>query len=83
MSFLCGSCRMLYMDKIIAWVGTGTSVVGSFVVALHLFTVGYMLFLIGSASWLYVGARKRDNALITLNLAFLCANLIGLYNALV
>ena len=69
------------MLKITEWLGTLTSVAGSFAVALHLFMPGYVLFLIGAGSWLYAGFITRNKPLITLNLAFLTANVIGLYNA--
>lgn len=66
----------------IAWIGTLASILGSFMVATHIFIVGYMLFLLGSVCWLYVGFQKRDNALMLLNGVFFVANIVGLYNAL-
>ena len=71
------------MIKALSWIGTAASIVGSFVVASKLFTIGYCLFLIGSVSWLIVGATRKDGALIALNGAFLVANMLGLYNAVV
>ena len=68
--------------KTIAWFGTVTSILGSFTVALHFMLAGYVLFLAGSISWLYVGIIRRDNSLMVLNGFFLTANLIGLYNAI-
>ncbi len=67
--------------KRISWVGTLSSVAGSFTVAMKFFLAGYIFFLVGSVSWLIVGIVRRDTALITLNGAFLLANLIGVYNA--
>jgi hypothetical protein len=69
------------MTKSISWLGTLTSIIGSFLVAVHLFQFGYICFIIGSASWLFVGYTRRDSALITMNLIFFLANLLGLYNA--
>lgn len=67
--------------KYTSWIGTLSSVLGSFTVALKFFLMGYALFVVGSVAWLYVGVVRRDNALIALNGAFLLANLIGVYNA--
>lgn len=69
------------MEKAISWVGTAASIAGSFTLALKFALLGYSFFLIGAASWLIVGLRKRDGALVALNSAFMLANLIGIYNA--
>jgi len=69
------------LKNLISWVGTATSIVGSFAIAFGLVQLGYSLFIVGSASWLYVGFANRDRALITLNGVFFIANLIGLYRA--
>lgn len=66
----------------LGWVGTVTSIIGSFLVAFQIVLVGYCFFLVGSVSWCIVGARKRDGALFTLNAVFMVANLTGLYNAI-
>lgn len=66
----------------IRWIGTLASIVGSFVVASKVFVLGYCLFMLGSVCWLWVGIRSRDVALCVLNGTFLCANILGLYNAL-
>lgn len=66
----------------IAWIGTVASILGSFMVAMHIFVLGYMLFLLGSVCWLAVGYAKKDNALMLLNGVFFLANIVGLYNAL-
>jgi len=62
----------------IPWTGTLASIVGSFLVAFGVASVGYVAFLIGSFSWLVVAYRRKDRALGLLNLTFLCANLIGI-----
>ena len=64
------------------WIGTIASVIGSFTLALQFALVGYCLFLVGSVSWLIVGIKNRDKALITLNLFFFVANIIGFYKVL-
>ena len=66
----------------LAWFGTVASVIGSFTVALHFLLTGYILFILGSVSWLYVGITRRDMSLVVLNGFFLTANLIGVYNAI-
>lgn len=62
----------------IAWCGTITSVLGSFLVAFGILQAGYVLFLVGSISWLLVAVRRCDRALGMLNLVFFIANLVGL-----
>jgi hypothetical protein len=69
------------MVKIISWIGTATSIAGSFIVASQMFLLGYCFFLVGSVSWLYVGAVRREASLVVLNGTFFAANLLGLYNA--
>lgn len=64
------------------WLGTIASVVGSFVVALQIYILGYILFLIGSVSWLYIGIKSGDKPLTVLNGFFLAANIIGLWKAI-
>lgn len=68
--------------QLLSWLGTISSIIGAFVVALHIFFFGYVCFLIGSISWLIVGISRKDNSLITLNGVFFIANLIGLYKAI-
>lgn len=68
------------MITYISWVGTLTSILGSFLVANKMFQIGYILFTIGSISWLVVAIAKRDKPLGVLNATFFVANVIGLYN---
>lgn len=70
------------MIKFISWLGTFTSILGSFIVAMQIFVWGYTLFLIGSISWLIVAITKKDLPLGILNGTFLCANILGLYKAI-
>jgi hypothetical protein len=65
----------------IAWIGTITSIAGSFLVAMQFYKIGYCLFLIGSLCWLFVAMVKRDRALALLNFTFFIANIVGIYNA--
>jgi hypothetical protein len=64
----------------IAWIGTVSSILGSFLVAMGIFSAGYVSFLVGSASWLWIAWKRRDRALGVLNATFLLANLIGVWN---
>lgn len=68
--------------RLVSWIGTAASILGSFAMAFQFFLFGYCAFLVGSVSWLILGFSKRDNPLIVLNGAFLTANMIGLYNVL-
>jgi hypothetical protein len=66
----------------LSWIGTVSSVIGSFIVALGFSLVGYCAFLIGAVTWLTVGIIGKNKPLIVLNSFFLAANMIGLYRAL-
>jgi len=70
------------MNKTLSWLGTGSSILGSFAVAGHFFLIGYTAFLIGAAALLTVFVKNRDWSMIVLQCFFMVANLIGLYNAL-
>ena len=69
--------------KNLSWLGTVTSVIGSFIVAFGLMQIGFCFFVVGSVSWLIVGIVQRNIALYTLNGFFFMANVIGLYRAFV
>lgn len=65
----------------IEWIGTISSIIGAFIVAFGFMLAGYSFFLIGSASWLYVGIKQQNRPLITLNSTFFLANVIGFVRA--
>jgi hypothetical protein len=69
--------------KIIPWIGTITSITGSFSIAFGHMQLGYICFSLGSLCWLYVGVTKKDKPLIILNGTFFVANIIGLTRAFV
>lgn len=69
------------MIKLISWIGTATSIIGSFLVAMHYFQLGYIFFLVGSASWLYVAFREYNKPLGLLNATFFTANIVGIINS--
>jgi nicotinamide riboside transporter PnuC len=78
---LCYNINMI--KKYIAWLGTLTSIIGSFCVAFGMMQIGYCLFMIGSASWLTVAIITKDKPLGVLNATFFVANIIGTYRAFV
>lgn len=68
--------------KTLQWFGTGTSVAGSFTVALGFMLTGYLAFILGATAWLIVGFVNKNKPLIVLNGFFFVANIIGLYRAI-
>lgn len=68
------------MITFVSWLGTLTSIIGSFAVANKMFQIGYILFTIGSLSWLLVAFVRKDKSLGVLNATFFAANLLGIYN---
>lgn len=64
------------------WFGTGTSILGAFILAYNLqfALIGYILFTVGSGAWFGVGAITKDKAMLMLNAAFLVADFLGLWN---
>ena len=64
--------------KYLAWIGTLSSICGSFLVAFGLMSLGYCAFLLGSTAWILVAIVRKDRALLVLNDAFFIANIIGL-----
>lgn len=69
------------MIKFFEWLGTFTSIIGSFVIAFGYMGIGYSFFLVGSFAWLTVGFMQHNRPLITLNATFFLANVIGLVRA--
>ena len=65
------------------WIGTITSVIGAFILAIGFIFTGYALFIVGSGAWFIVGFWTRDKAMLTLNAFFLAADFIGIYRAII
>jgi len=63
----------------LAWFGTITSILGSFLVAFGVLGFGYVCFTLGSISWLIVAYTRKDYSLGVLNGTFFLANVIGLF----
>jgi hypothetical protein len=70
------------MIKTLSWLGTSTSILGSFLVANQFYLLGFSFFIVGSLSWLIVALSKNDRPLFVMNATFFVANLMGLYNAI-
>jgi len=70
------------MTDFLKWLGTVSSIIGSFVVAFGYMLPGYSLFMLGSISWLVVARIFRDKPLATLNAFFFMANIVGFYRAI-
>jgi hypothetical protein len=68
------------MITFVSWFGTLTSILGAFAVANASFQIGYVLFTLGSLSWLLVAFVRKDKSLGVLNGTFFVANLLGIYN---
>ena len=68
------------MITFVSWFGTLTSILGAFAVANASFQIGYVLFTLGSLSWLTVAFVRKDKSLGVLNGTFFVANLLGIYN---
>ena len=68
------------MIAFVSWFGTLVSILGSFAVANASFQIGYVLFTLGSLSWLTVAFVRRDRSLGVLNGTFFLENLLGIYN---
>lgn len=64
------------------WVGTITSVIGAFILAVGFMVAGYSLFILGSGAWFIVGFWTKDKAMLTLNAFFLAADFVGIFNAI-
>ncbi len=71
------------MKNSLSWLGTITSILGAFLMAFGIVGAGYILFSLGSLSWLIIGYIGKDKPLITLNATFFVANIIGLYRAFI
>ena len=66
----------------LSWLGTLSSIIGSFCVAFG-YNIGFVFFTLGSITWLTVGVYRKDKSLITLNLFFMAANIIGLHRVII
>ena len=70
-------CLSMSKLEVFKWIGTISSIIGSFAVAFQIYILGYALFILGSIVWATIGLITKDKALVILNGFFLCANIIG------
>ncbi len=66
------------MKNFVEWAGTFASILGAFLLPLGFPLIGYIVFSIGSVSWLGIGIYTKNKSLITLNATFFVANILGL-----
>lgn len=72
------------MKNELGWAGTVFGMVGSMLVALNngMQDIGYICFLLGAISWLYVSIKDRNNAAIIQWGFFTIVNIVGLVSYL-
>ena len=65
----------------LGWIGSITGIIGAILVALNFefSKFGYFFFLISSVNWAIQAYKNRDNALLSINVAFTLINIIGIY----
>ncbi len=64
----------------LTWIGTISSIIGAYLVAMGIFFTGYVCFAIGATCWLIFAKRTSNSALFFLEAVFLSSNILGLYN---
>jgi nicotinamide riboside transporter PnuC len=72
------------MTNVTGWIGTVSGIIGSILVAMNngLQDFGYIFFLIGSLSWLFVSIKDKANAAIMQWGFFTVINFVGLLSYL-
>jgi nicotinamide riboside transporter PnuC len=68
------------MTKILEMIGTGSGVLGAFLVAIKLAVWGYPFFLVSSVALTYTAWRYNQKNLLVLQGVFLAVNVLGLFN---
>lgn len=66
--------------NVLQWIGTISGLLGALLVAIGIFFIGYLLFIISSVSWVFAGIKLNNSPITTLNTGFLLINLIGFIN---
>lgn len=66
--------------NILQWIGTISGLLGALLVAIGIFFIGYLLFIISSVSWIIAGLNLSNKPIIVLNFGFLLINFIGFTN---
>lgn len=71
------------MTKVCETIGTIAGIIGAFIVALGMGAIGYPVF-VTSSIFLAISAKAQKNSnLFMLQIAFLSANMVGIYTYLV
>lgn len=66
--------------NILQWIGTLSGLLGALLVAIGIFFIGYLLFIISSVAWIIAGLNLSNKPIIVLNFGFLLINFIGFTN---
>ena len=66
--------------NILQWIGTISGLLGALLVAIGIFFIGYLLFIISSVSWVFAGIKLNNSPITTLNIGFFVVNVIGFIN---
>jgi len=66
--------------NILQWIGTLSGLLGALLVAIGIFFIGYLLFIVSSVSWIIAGLNLSNKPIIVLNFGFLLINFIGFTN---
>jgi hypothetical protein len=75
------------MQQVLEWTASITGMVAALMIAARVSSRvsgwGFVLFLIGSISWIVAGLREGDNALAVQNVVLFFINLLGIYRYLI
>jgi hypothetical protein len=73
------------MTSYLKWAGSSAGIVGAFIVAANigLSGWGFVVFLLGSLSWVIAGFKMEEPSIWLLNMAFTTANLLGIWRWLI
>ena len=68
--------------KVHRWTGTLLAIVAALMVASNseISKYGYPIFMVSSMFWSYVAIQLKDQALLLLQIVFICIDAFGIYN---
>ncbi len=68
--------------KLQRWTGTLLAIVAALMVASNsdISKYGYPIFMVSSFFWSYVAIQLKDQALLLLQIVFICVDAFGIYN---
>lgn len=74
--------QTLDMLKVHRWTGTLLAIVAAIFIASNneLSKYGYPIFMVSSFFWSYVAIQMKDQALLLLQVVFICIDAFGIYN---